>query len=266
LTKINLIPPEKKKEKRRRPGAPGGPPIAWLLLIIPVIVVILMVMLYLSASNKVKTQQTALKEKQTELADWQSKNAQLAKYSTRQQEIAQTEATVVNALRGRVYWARILNEVAIMIPKDVWLVSLNGTSTQNTSGTVTFEAYALQCPNRLNKGFWSEAGEDTAGNQHWPYLPDYRPVAGWLERMAQISEFQRIWLSSALPAQIQSGAPTTATTSAATWVMRFSSQATLNMDTATVEGTTTSSPTASAPTPTPSSSPSTSSTSAPGGR
>jgi Tfp pilus assembly protein PilN len=266
LTKINLIPPEKKKEKRRRPGAPGGPPLAWLLFIIPIIVVILMVMLYFSASNKVKNQQTALKEKQTELADWQSKNAQLAKYSARQQEIASTEGVVVNALRGRVYWARILNEVAIMIPKDVWLLSLNGTSTQDTSGTVTFEAYALQCPNRLNKGFWSEAGEDPQGNQRWPYLPDYRPVAGWLERMAQIVEFQRVWLSQAQPAQIQTGTPTTGTATAATWVMRFSSQATLNMATATVGGTTSSPPATSAPTPTPSSSPSSSSTSAPGGR
>jgi len=266
LTRINLIPPEKKKEKRRRPGAPGGPPLAWLLFILPVIVVILMVMLYLSASSKVKNQQTALKEKQTELADWQAKNAQLSKYAARQQEIASTEGVVVNALRGRIYWARILNEIAIMMPKDIWLISLNGTSSQGTSGTVTFEGYALQCPNRLFKGLASEAGEDEWGNQPWPYLPDYRPIAGWLERMAQILEFQRVWLSSAQPAQIQSGAPVADSTVASegTWVIRFSSQATLNIDTASVGGSTVAPPVTSSPTP--SSAPSSSSTSAPGGR
>lgn len=250
MTKINLIPPEIKKKKRAPRGAPGGPSLAWLLFIIPLVVLILMVFLYVQGNNKARDQKTALKEKQAELADWQAKNAQLAKYQARQQEIASTEAMAISALKGRVYWARILNEIAIMIPKDVWLTSLTGTSTA-TGGSVTFEATVLQCPNRLGK----------AGSE-WPYLPDYQPVAGWLERMAQIVEFQRVWLSSAQPAQIQSGTPTTETEATVdTWVIKFSSQATLNMQTATIGGLAPaagSTPTVPGSAPSPSSAPSSS--------
>src|SRR5665811_2215290 len=183
MTKINLLPPEKIKAKRK----PAERSFLWLVILLPALVLVLIVFMYFSANSKVAQKDKALKEAQTELTDWQNKNAALQQYKTRQDQITTLETSVVSVLQGRVYWARILNNIAITIPSDVWLSNLAGTSGDpTTAGTVTFAGYALQCPNRNLGHFFG-------------YFPDYRPVANWLERMATIPEFQKVWLSSAAP-------------------------------------------------------------------
>jgi Tfp pilus assembly protein PilN len=222
MTRINLLPPEKIKAKRR----PSEKSYLWLAILLPALVLVLLVFLYISASGQVSKKDKALKEAQTELTDWQNKNASLLQYKTRQDQISQREATVVTALQGRVYWARILNNIAITIPTDIWLTSLNGISGDATApGTVQFTGYTLQCPNRNMGGFYG-------------YFPDYKPVANWLERMAQIIEFQRVWLANAQPTRqgvtiITNPDGTTVTGSR---VIQFSSTATLNMDNAAIGG------------------------------
>ena len=223
MTKINLLPPEKIKVRR---GATTGRSYLWLAILLPLLVLIVIVLLYFQASGKVSQKQKALKDAQTELTDWQSKNAALQQYKTRQDQVTQLQSSVVAALQGRVYWARILNNVAITIPSDIWLSNLAGTSGDtSTAGNVTFAGYALQCPNRNLGDFFG-------------YFPDYKPIANWLERMATIPEFQKVWLSSAAPAR--QGTVTvitsTGTTVTGSPVIQFNSIATLNMTTAAIGG------------------------------
>lgn len=250
MTRINLLPPERIKERKRAPRAPGAPgrSYAWLLIVLPLIVLVAMGYWWFSMNSKINEKNKAVKAANEELADWQAKSQQLQQYKGRQEEIKTIEQTVVTALAGRVYWARILNEIAIMCPSNVWLSSLNGTSSGGTSGTVDFQGYALQCPNRHLGGMYR-------------WYPDYRPVANWLDRMAQIVEFQRIWLGSAEPTRQGTSVTTEppAKTVTGEWVIGFSSQATLNMKTATIGGAP-AAPTASSTTPsstTPSTAPST---------
>jgi len=222
MTKINLLPPEKVKARR----GPAQSSYLWLVILLPVLVLVVIVLLYFSASSKVSQKKEALKNAQTELADWQAKNAALQTYKTRQDQITQLESSVVTALQGRVYWARILNNVAITMPSDIWLSSLNGVSGEASSaGNVTFAGYALQCPNRNLGHFYG-------------YFPDYRPIANWLERMATITEFQKVWLSTAVPArqgvnEVHTSSDTVVTGSP---VIQFNSVATLNMATAAIGG------------------------------
>jgi Tfp pilus assembly protein PilN len=235
MTKINLLPPEKIKAKRK----PAERSFLWLVIILPVLVLVLIALLYFNANGKVAQKDKALKESQTQLTDWQNKNAALKQYKTRQDQVSTLEASVVTALQGRVYWARILNNIAITMPSDIWITSLVGTSGDSgTAGTVEFSGYALQCPNRDNLVHL------------YPYLPDYKPIANWLERMAQIVEFQRVWLGSAEPtrqgtetettvddfARVTPPLQVTVTEFAGTRVIQFSSTATLNMDTAAIGG------------------------------
>lgn len=253
MTKINLLPPEKKKVKRK----PAERSFLWLVILLPLIVLVIIVFLYFSANSKVAQKDKALKEAQTELTDWQNKNAALQQYKTRQDQVSTLEASVVTALQGRVYWARILNNIAITMPTDIWITSLVGTSGEATSpGTVEFTGYALQCPNRDNLVHL------------YPYLPDYKPIANWLERMAQIVEFQRVWLGSAEPTRQGTDIETTVddfvrvtppvqitiTNLTGTRVIQFSSSATLNMDTAAIGGAP--KPATPAATPAPSTAPS----------
>ena len=220
MTKINLLPPEKVKARR---GATSERSYLWLVILLPLIVLIVIVLLYFQVSGKVSQKQKALTDARRELTDWQNKNAALQQYKTRQDQITTLETSVVSVLQGRVYWARILNNIAITIPSDIWLSNLAGVSGDTTTaGTVTFAGYALQCPNRNLGHFFG-------------YFPDYRPVANWLERMATIPEFQKVWLSSAVPARQGTVAAITSTgTVTGSPVIQFDSVATLNMTTAAI--------------------------------
>jgi Tfp pilus assembly protein PilN len=239
LTRINLLPPERVKAKRVRAERSYW----WVLPILPIIVIVALGFWFVSLNSQLSEKDKALTAAQTELADWQAKNAQLQQYKARQDQITSLEQTVVSALKTRVYWARILNDIAITMPKDVWLGSLSGSSSGG-SGSVTFQAFALQCPNRNMGGMFV-------------FYPDYRPVAGWLDRMAQIPEFQRVWLSGAQPTrQGVSGGVTPEGQVTGAWVISFGSTATLNPQTSVIAGTSTATTAPAATTPTPAPAPS----------
>ncbi|MBU4239886.1 MAG: hypothetical protein KKE43_00125 [Actinobacteria bacterium] len=179
MTKINLLPPERIKAKK----APAERSLLWLVIALPLIVLVVIGFWYFSLNSQMSSKNEALEAAKTELSDIQAKNQQLEQYKARQEEISRIESAAVTALQDRVYWARILNNIAIMCPTDVWLVSLSCAQDG-----VTFSGFALQCPNR-----------DYCGYGIYPHYPDYRPIAGWLDRMAQIEEFATVWLSGATP-------------------------------------------------------------------
>jgi len=233
MTKINLLPPEKIRVRRK----PAERSFLWLVIALPLLVVIVLALLYFQANGKVSQKEQQLKQAQQDLTDIQNKNAALQQYKTQQDKVTQLQNSVVTVLKGRVFWARILNNIAINCPTDIWLTQLSGTS-EATTGRVTFAGYALQCPNRDNL------------TRFYPYFPDYKPIANWLERMSQIVEFQSVWLSSAVPARQGSepndinGWTFQTTTNPAPKsidlvgerVIQFNSTATLNLATAAIGG------------------------------
>lgn len=222
MTRINLLPPEKIKVKRKA----SERSYIWITILIPAVILLLIALLYVQASGKVGQKEKAVQEAKTELADWQAKNSKLQEYKSKQDEVTALEGVIVSALQGRVYWARVLNNVAIMIPSDIWLTQLSGSSEGSSgTGNVNFSGYALQCPNRNLGGFYG-------------YYPDYKPIANWLERMATIPEFARVWLSSATPTRqgttsVQITAEQSVTGSR---VIQFQSTAYLKMETAAIGG------------------------------
>jgi Tfp pilus assembly protein PilN len=262
LTQINLLPPERIKAKRTR--APSEKSFLWLVITVPVVVLLLMIVWYFATGSSLSSKQKALDQANKDLADYQAKNASLQQYKARQDQITQIESTVVKALSGRVYWARILNNIAIMCPTNIWLDTLNGTST-STSGTVAMTGFATQCPNRLLGGFFPGVLD---------YHPDFRPIAGWLERMSQIEQFSRVWLASAEPTFVGS-LPTSFTDAniypdtivtlppewvisvppknvvlpTAAWTIKFSSTATLERKKAAIGTAVTATPTPAAAAP-----------------
>jgi Tfp pilus assembly protein PilN len=235
VTRINLLPPERIKERKKGIGPQRN--YLWLVIALPLLILVLMVVWWFSMSSDMNRKTEALDQANKELSDIQAKSASLQKYQERQNQINQIQTTVVQALSGRIYWARILNNIAITCPTNIWLTSIDASSSVTAgtaAGSVTFDGDATQCPNRLLPGF-SPGMLD--------YHPDFRPIAGWLERMAQIEQFQRVWLTTcvpdfigAAPTGVEPGSYVTSPTG--TYVIRFSSTATINVAKATVGSTT----------------------------
>lgn len=224
MTRINLLPPEQIKERRGRLERNY----LWLAIAAPALVLVLVIAWWFSMNGEMSSKNETLAQANRDLADMQARTSALKQYKDQQAEIAGREATVVQALSGRVYWARILNNIGIMCPPDVWLTSISGTASGG-AGQVQFEGRATQCPNRLLGGFYPGMRD---------YHPDFRPVAAWIERMSQVEQFERVWMSTAEPNYVGDAEGvsegTVVTRPGGAWIVRFSAMAALNMKNAAI--------------------------------
>ena len=99
----------------------------------------------------------------------QAEIAAMADVEALQADLASRTTTITGILAGDVAWTRMLQEVATVIPNDVWLDSFNGTAGSATApGTVTFSA----------KGY------------------DQTSTARWLLRLSEVGSFAGLWVPS----------------------------------------------------------------------
>lgn len=99
-----------------------------------------------------------------------------------QAEADQAQATLAAVLQGEVSWSRLLQEVARVIPGDVWLDSLQATSTPSGGG----EAVA-----------GSPAPAAAAGGGTLTFTArgtDFPAAAAWLQRLSTLPSIELPWL------------------------------------------------------------------------
>src|SRR2546421_12912509 len=136
---VNLLP----KDSARRTGPPVPTAVAATVIGGLVLVSLMISVLLLSAHGKVKSRQLELAQKQAELAA-----IPVPAQSRLQQQDAlvadkQARVTALNsALSRRIAWDRLLREFALVLPDDVWLLSMSATAPtlatvppNTTSGT-----------------------------------------------------------------------------------------------------------------------------------
>src|SRR6266516_3384377 len=140
---INLLP----RDEKRRAGPTLPTPVAVTALVSLTVVTVLLCGLFLSAHGKVSSRQLELAQKEAELAA-----IPVPAQSQLQQQDAlvadkQARVTALNsALSRRIAWDRVLREFALVLPDDVWLLSMTAkapilattapsTSTTSSSST-----------------------------------------------------------------------------------------------------------------------------------
>src|SRR5213080_1184066 len=131
---VNLLP----KDGPRRTGPPVPPAVAVTVIGGLVLVSLMISVLLLSAHGKVKSRQLELAQKQAELAAipvpaqnrLQQQDALVADKAAR--------VTALNsALSKRIAWDRLLREFALVLPDDVWLLSLSARAPTSAATTAT---------------------------------------------------------------------------------------------------------------------------------
>lgn len=120
---VNLIPPE----QRRGDASPlRTGPLAYAvvaLLAVGLLVVTVLVMTANQIDDK-QAQVSALRQQESEATARAEALRPYAEFAT----LAERRATTVQSLaESRFDWDRVLNELALVLPEDVWLVSLTGT-------------------------------------------------------------------------------------------------------------------------------------------
>ena len=125
--------------------------------------------LFLLRGGQVDDAQAAADAEEDRTTVLQAEIAGLADVEALQADLASRTTTVGAVLAGDIAWTRMLQEVATVLPTDVWLESFNGTAgTAGVPGTVTFAA----------KG------------------SDQTSTARWLLRLSEVDSFDDLWVPS----------------------------------------------------------------------
>lgn len=125
--------------------------------------------LFLLRQGSVADAQEAAAHEEARTETLTAQVASLSEVEALEADIAGRRATVDATLTGDVAWTRVLQEVATVLPNDVWLTSFTGTRATAdgvTPSTVTFAA----------TGF------------------DQTSAARWLLRVGELSSFDGLWL------------------------------------------------------------------------
>jgi Tfp pilus assembly protein PilN len=116
---VNLLPRDEVKQARKRPAAP---------LIVGVLSALVVVAAlaggYMVESAKVARKQTDLDAARAELALVPPPAQPSTESSALASEQMSRTAALQQALNGRVAWDRLLREISLVLPRDVWLSSL----------------------------------------------------------------------------------------------------------------------------------------------
>lgn len=155
--RITLLPREAQADRQqRRQTVAAGAGVAALGA--------LLVGLWASSGAKVTNEEQAAAKAEQHAANLRQEESKLGDTISLDAELAGRKAQVQTVLSTDVAWTRLFNEVATVLPSDVWLTSF----TADSGGAVNFSA----------KGF------------------DQTSTARWLLRIAELKSMSGLWVPS----------------------------------------------------------------------
>jgi Tfp pilus assembly protein PilN len=121
---VNLIPPDQRRGEQAplRTGA-----LVYLVVGVAVAILVGVTSLVL-IGNKITDRKTDVVELHREDAAAQRKAQRLSSYTQFSALSSQRVETVKNLAQSRFDWERVMREMALVIPGDVWLINLNATA------------------------------------------------------------------------------------------------------------------------------------------
>lgn len=124
---INLLPKDDGRRERRQPGA-----VALTAVLGAVLVTAVFAGWFLTASSAARERQTELDSLRAELAAIPPPAPVPPGQSMLEAEKSKRIGLLSSALSQRVPWDRILREVSLVVPEDVWLETLNAHAPDPT--------------------------------------------------------------------------------------------------------------------------------------
>jgi Tfp pilus assembly protein PilN len=136
---VNLLPSKKEIRERRRQA-----PVAALGGVVGVVAVTAVLALwFLSASSAVSERQSEVDALRAELAAVPAPAPRDTSGDTLQQQKAARVTALSAALGKRVAWDRVLRELSLVTPNDVWLTTLQATSPTASGSSTGGGAFSI---------------------------------------------------------------------------------------------------------------------------
>ena len=188
MIRINLLPPEileKRKAESRR---------LYLVAIgLSVLALLGLVWAFMAVQTQIKSAEVASVQQQAFSLGTQA--AQFKVFEDRTNELQRRDAVATKALGGRIDWSRLMSDVALVLPSQLWLDNFTGTQAVGQGATPSGQA-----PNpaagatatgkaTLNLGGWSLYSSN-------PQDGGFKPLAKLLVRLDGLSQLDNVWLQS----------------------------------------------------------------------
>ena len=166
MMRINLLPPEileRRKAERR---------IGWVV-IAAIGVAVVLVGVWGFGYFRLQDKQDELAQVQQLVQSTQAQADQLAVFEQRATELEGRRTTAQRALGTRRNWGKLLDELSLVLPSDVWLQTLVAAE----AGGLSMNGYAVDAP-----GDSPDAG--------------HKSIAKTLVRLADLDDLYDVWLTS----------------------------------------------------------------------
>jgi Tfp pilus assembly protein PilN len=122
---VNLIPVEQRRGQRR---PMRGGPLAYIV-VGALAAALLGVTTFVVTDNQISDSKAELTQLESERAAVDSQAAALAAYTQFHSVREQRVATITGLADSRFDWERVMRELALVLPSDVWLTNLTGTAS-----------------------------------------------------------------------------------------------------------------------------------------
>ncbi len=174
MTQVNLLPLEVQQRRRtRRQTTMVTSAVAGVMGFL--------ILIFILQSARLAAANRQLEEQQATNGRLQSEINGLTRFEQLKQAVTEKEGLLGNVLRGEILWSGVLRDISLVIPRDMWLTSLNGqmqgSSTAGSSptpggeglvGTIQFEGQAFA----------------------------HTTVADWLTRLESVEGWLNPWVST----------------------------------------------------------------------
>ncbi len=128
---VNLIPAEERRGERQK--ARTGPLVYVVVGVLGAILIGLA--LVVTTSNSISDSKAKKKDLEAQKESLQAQSQALRNYASFASLKAQREQTVVSLAHSRFDWERVMRELTLVLPEDVWLTQVTGTVSPNVTVT-----------------------------------------------------------------------------------------------------------------------------------
>lgn len=176
---VNLLPRDDQSRGKKQQNVPALIATALIVLVTGLIGV-----MYLSAKSTAQAKEFEIEDAKAELALLPSVSEIEAKDAPRRRLRGEQDARLTaldSALKRRIAWDRILREISLVLPDDVWLRSMSATSPTPASGPAVSASAGGGLPPTLMTIEGSTYSHDA--------------VARLITRLSVIPDLTNVWLT-----------------------------------------------------------------------
>lgn len=172
MIRINLLPPEITQKRKDEQN--------WKYVIVGAVgVAIVLAAFYGVMLMLVQSKEADVAAVKQEAAQLQAQTTRFQIFQQKEADLTQRKAIYEAAKQGRIDWTRLLNEVALVIPSDIFLDTLAGNEAESGAATLNMDGKAVHMT----------IDDADKGN-------GFKSVAKLLVRLTELKDIDTVWLTS----------------------------------------------------------------------